>query len=237
VASLTDRSVLIAGAGGGLGPAVASAFLESGARVAGTALDQREEDRLLAALPDAGDRLSVRQLDVKDDDALGAYFDEVAGLNGGLHAVVCLIGGYLEGPLPDLSPHAIREQIELHTLCPLLCARAGARHLQASGGGSFVAVSSRAARMPWSGVAAYASAKGAVLTMVEALAAEWKRTGARANCVIPSIIDTPGNRAAMPDADPTRWVAPSAIAGVIRWLCSDEAAIVSGAAVPVYGDA
>jgi NAD(P)-dependent dehydrogenase (short-subunit alcohol dehydrogenase family) len=118
----------------------------------------------------------------------------------------------------------------------LLCRAALPRMLE-SGGGSIVCVSSRAALRPFSGAAGYISSKAAVLAFVDVLAAEYTNDGVRANAILPSVIDTPGNRASQPDADHSRWVKPEQIADVISFLCSDESAAIGGAHIPVYGRA
>jgi NAD(P)-dependent dehydrogenase (short-subunit alcohol dehydrogenase family) len=105
------------------------------------------------------------------------------------------------------------------------------------GGGCFVAVSARTALRPYRGGAAYATAKAAVLAFVQALDADYRKDGIRCNAILPSVIDTPANRAAQPDADHGKWVPPAEIARVVRFLVSDDSAPLSGAAVPVYGQA
>jgi NAD(P)-dependent dehydrogenase (short-subunit alcohol dehydrogenase family) len=105
------------------------------------------------------------------------------------------------------------------------------------GGGSFVAVSARPALRPFPGSSAYATAKAAVLAFVMTLDADYRTKGIRANAILPSVIDTPANRAAEPDADHSKWVQPTEIARVVRFLVSDDSAVTSGAAIPVYGRA
>jgi NAD(P)-dependent dehydrogenase (short-subunit alcohol dehydrogenase family) len=105
------------------------------------------------------------------------------------------------------------------------------------GGGAFVAVSARAALRPFSGAAGYITAKAAVIAFIQALDAEYRKQGVRANAILPSVIDTPANRAGEPDADHSRWVQPAAIAKVVRHLVSDDGAVTSGGAIPVYGRA
>jgi NAD(P)-dependent dehydrogenase (short-subunit alcohol dehydrogenase family) len=100
-----------------------------------------------------------------------------------------------------------------------------------------VCVSSRAARRPFPGAAGYVVSKAAVLALVDALDAEYRKDRIRVNAVLPSVIDTPFNRSSMPDADFDTWVAPEEIARVIRFLCSDDASVTSGAHLPVYGRA
>ena len=100
-----------------------------------------------------------------------------------------------------------------------------------------MAVSARAAVRPFAGASAYIAAKAAVLALVKALDAEYRAEGVRCNAILPSVIDTPANRQDQPDADHSRWVAPEAIADVVRFLLSPESEPTSGAAIPVYGRA
>jgi NAD(P)-dependent dehydrogenase (short-subunit alcohol dehydrogenase family) len=116
-------------------------------------------------------------------------------------------------------------------------ARAAMPRLVERGGGAFIAVSARAALRPFAGAAAYVTAKAAVLAFVQALDADYRSKGVRANAILPSTIDTPANRASEPDADFSKWVAPADIAKVVRHLVSDDSAVTTGAAIPVYGRA
>jgi NAD(P)-dependent dehydrogenase (short-subunit alcohol dehydrogenase family) len=104
-----------------------------------------------------------------------------------------------------------------------------------AGSGSIVCVGSRAALQPFPGAAGYISSKAAVIAFTQAVAVEYRKDGIRCNAILPSTIDTPANRASMPNADHSKWVQPAAIAGVIAHLLSDDAAPTSGAAIPVYG--
>jgi NAD(P)-dependent dehydrogenase (short-subunit alcohol dehydrogenase family) len=119
----------------------------------------------------------------------------------------------------------------------VLLARAATPRFIRRGGGAFVAVSARPALRPFAGAAPYIVAKAAVLSFVQTLDVEYRKDGVRANAILPSVIDTPANREAQPDADHSKWVAPEDIAKVVRFLISDESGPVSGAAIPVYGRA
>jgi NAD(P)-dependent dehydrogenase (short-subunit alcohol dehydrogenase family) len=110
-------------------------------------------------------------------------------------------------------------------------------YLVASGGGSVVCVGSRASLRPFAGAAGYIASKAALLALVDALAVEYRDDGVRVNAILPSVIDTPANRAAQPSADASRWVTPARIAGVISYLCSGDSADTSGAHIPVFGRA
>ena len=238
--SPTGRSVLVTGAAGALGLAVVGSFLDAGWRVAaGVRPGGDGAARLASAFPGVGDeRLHPTALDVTDAASTTAGAHEAAEALGGLGSAVALAGGYHAGRrIGEEDPAALAGLMALNAMSVLLTARAAAPHLLARGRGAFVAVSSRTAVRPWAGSAGYAGSKRAVVGIVEALAAEWQGTGVRASCVLPSMIDTAANRSAEPTADPSRWVSPTRIASVIRWLCSDEASVVSGASIPVYGDA
>jgi NAD(P)-dependent dehydrogenase (short-subunit alcohol dehydrogenase family) len=127
--------------------------------------------------------------------------------------------------------------IELNLTPAVNLARAAMPRMIERGGGAFVGVSSRSALRPFRGAAGYIVGKAALLAFIQALDADYKNQGIRCNAIVPSVIDTPANRADQPDADHSKWVAPEAIAKVIRFLVSDDSAPMSGAAVPVYGRA
>jgi NAD(P)-dependent dehydrogenase (short-subunit alcohol dehydrogenase family) len=133
--------------------------------------------------------------------------------------------------------NAFEAQFRLNLRSAYLVTAAALPHLIAAGGGSVVCVGSRAALRPFRGAAGYITSKAAVLALVDALAVEYRDDLVRANAVLPSVIDTPDNRAAMPGADYSRWVQPEQIADVIAFLCSDESAATSGAHIAVYGRA
>jgi NAD(P)-dependent dehydrogenase (short-subunit alcohol dehydrogenase family) len=155
-----------------------------------------------------------------------------------LRAVVNLAGGYAGGPrVHQTEPEDFDRQLTLNLRLTFLVTRAALPRLIDVGGGALVYVSSRAAVRPFAGAAGYITAKAGVLAFAQAVAVEYRADGIRANTILPSVIDTPANRAAMPNADHSHWVPPEQIAAVIRFLCSDESAPISGAAVPVYGRA
>jgi NAD(P)-dependent dehydrogenase (short-subunit alcohol dehydrogenase family) len=230
-AGMADRSVLVTGGKGGLGEAVVDAFRTAGWRVVapvrGTA--PRLADGVTA----------VPGVDASDPDAVARAVGVAAGEPAApLRAVVNLIGGYAGAGRVHEQPLATFEQQLTVNLRPTyLVTQAALPHLIAAGGGAVVCVSSRAAVAPFPGASGYVTAKAAVLAFAQAVAVEYRRDGVRCNTVLPSIIDTPANRAAQPDADHSRWVPPAEIAQVIRFLASDESTPTSGAAIPVYGRA
>jgi len=227
-------SALITGGTGGLGAAVTHAFLDGGWRVVVPVFDERERERL-----GAHERLVLEPADLADSDSTSAVAQlAAADAEAPLRAVVNLVGGYsAAGRVHETPVEDYEAQLRLNLRPTYLVCHAAIPHMQAAGGGAIVCVSSRAALKPFAGAAGYIVAKAAVLAFVDVLAAEYRDDEIRANAVLPSVIDTPGNRAAMPDADWTRWVPPEQIASVVRFLCEDGAGVVSGAHVPVYGRA
>jgi NAD(P)-dependent dehydrogenase (short-subunit alcohol dehydrogenase family) len=227
------HAVLVAGGTGALGGAVLAELLDRGHPVTATWVVERERDRVESALGQR-DGLSLMQADLMDPAAVRAAVDSVEGLG----AVVNLVGGFASGPrVHETDPDEWDKLMRLNLRPGFLLARAAMPKLIERGGGAYVGVSARPALRPFAGAAAYVTSKAAVLAFVQALDADYRQDGVRANAVLPSVIDTPANRAGDPDADHSKWVAPAEIAKVIAFLVSDDSAVTSGAAVPVYGRA
>jgi NAD(P)-dependent dehydrogenase (short-subunit alcohol dehydrogenase family) len=229
---MSERTVLLTGGGGGLGRAVSTAFLEAGWRVvvpelAGVAHHHGAEGVVHVTA------------DLADPASVTVAVETAAGEPGApLRAVVNLVGGYAAGALVHETPYADFERMLTLNLRPTyLVTQAAIPHLMGAGGGAVVCVSARAALAPFPGAAGYATAKAAVLAFSAAVAVEYKQKGVRCNTILPSVIDTPANRTAQPDADYSKWVKAEEIAPVIRFLAGDESAPTSGAAIPVYGRA
>ncbi|MFI7541468.1 SDR family NAD(P)-dependent oxidoreductase [Actinoplanes sp. NPDC049599] len=226
-----ERSVLVTGGAGGLGGAVAEVLREQGWRV------------VAPVRAGATDRLPKGVLPVEADlsepgEVAAAVALAASDASAPLRAVVNLVGGYAGGGLVHETPIDDFEAMLRANLRPTYLVTAAALpQLVAAGGGSVVCVSSRAAVAPFAGAAGYVTAKAAVLAFANAVAVEYKKSGVRCNTVLPSIIDTPANRAGQPDADFSRWVTPAEIAQVIGFLAGDGSAPTSGAAIPVYGRA
>jgi len=157
---------------------------------------------------------------------------------GPLDALVHLIGGFSGGtPVAETSDEVWDGMMNLNVRTAFCAIRAALPPMLAARRGRIVAVGSRAAVEASPNFAAYAVSKAALVALVKNVAAEGKKFGVTANVVLPSTIDTPQNRASMPNADFTRWVSPASIAGLLVWLTSDAAADTSGAAIPIYGRA
>jgi NAD(P)-dependent dehydrogenase (short-subunit alcohol dehydrogenase family) len=227
-------TVLVTGASGGLGGAVTQAFLADGWRVVAASRSGRP-----AATATAGDRLRVVAADLDEPaDVAATVATATDDAAAPLRALVNLVGGFAAGGRVHETPiEELERQLALNLRPTWLVTNAALPHLVAAGGGAVVCMSSRAAVAPFRGGASYATAKAAVLAFAQAVAVEYRADGVRCNAVLPSVIDTPANRAAQPDADHSRWVPPAQVAAVIRFLCGEESAPTSGAAIPVYGRA
>ncbi len=226
-------AVLVAGGTGALGVAVLAELLESGYPVTATWVVDKERERVEA---DFGghERLMLAQADVMDEQAVL----DVVGAIDELGAVVNLVGGFsAPGLVHESEIDDFENMLRLNLRPAFLLARAAMPRLVAAGGGSFVCVSARPALRPFPGAAGYVTAKAGVLAFVQALDVEYRGASVRSNAILPSVIDTPANRAAQPDADHAKWVPPQQIAKVVRFLVSDDSEPTSGAAVPVYGRA
>ena len=230
---LEGKTVVVTGAAGALGRVVVTDFAAAGANI--VAVDV--SDAALAQLEPTPDLVRV-QADLLDEARVAEVMGRAVARFGRLDALVCLAGGFFgDMPILDTPPARVREQLELNLLTVYTCVHAALPHLLAAGGGAIVGVGSRPAVQPVAGAVAYGIAKLGVVKLMEQLATEYRAQGIRANAILPSIIDTPANRRAMPDADLARWVRPEQVAAVLRFLISDDAAVISGAAIPVYGRA
>ena len=229
-----SQTAIITGGTGGLGSAVVERLLDDGWRVVVPWIVEDELSRVPAR-----DGLELVQADLFDPDAVASVV--ALGADSGsapLRGVVNLVGGFAAGGrVHDTPIEEFEEQFRLNLRPTYLMVQAAVPHLLSGGGGSIVCVGTRAALQPFPGAAGYISSKAAVIAFAHAVATEYKNDGIRCNTILPSVIDTPGNRASMPKADFDRWVKPNQIAGVIAWLLSDDSSPTSGAAIPVYGRA
>jgi NAD(P)-dependent dehydrogenase (short-subunit alcohol dehydrogenase family) len=236
--TLTNKVALITGAVGNLGTATARLFQQAGAK---TVLVDRSPDRVREAFKDlAGspDHLLVGGVDLSDAASLGKLIAQALARFGRVDALVNTVGAFRGGkPVHEADPADWDFLFNANVRTTLLCCRAVIPQMLKQKSGRIINVSSREGLEAHAGLAAYSASKSAVLRLTESLAAELKASDINVNCILPSIIDTPQNRAAMPNADFNKWVAPEAIADVIAFLASDAARAVTGAAVPVYGKA
>jgi NAD(P)-dependent dehydrogenase (short-subunit alcohol dehydrogenase family) len=235
--SFAGKIALVAGGTGGLGRAVSLAFLEEGATVIVTYRREQEINDLRSAAGKYAEALEAHAVDLTDESATDDFVADVLSGHGRIDAVVNSIGGYAGGiKLWDMETKVFDTQLALNLRAGFNLARAVMPALLKQKGGSFVNVASKAAVDHGAGAAAYASSKAAAVALIDSLAADAQGTGVRVNSILPSIIDTPANRAAMPGADFASWPKAEDIAQVILFLCSDNARTIHGAAIPVYGN-
>lgn len=233
----SGKTALVAGGTGGLGRAVSLAFLQEGATVIATYKNQNEFDTLKSTAGTNGSRLQGGQVDVTDEVAIREFVDRVLSEHSSLDILVNSVGAYVGGvKLWELDSKTFDQMLALNLRSGYLLSRAVVPAMLRQKRGAIVDVVAKAALDHAAGAAAYAASKAAALAMMDSLAADVKGTGVRVNSILPSIIDTEVNRKAMPAADFSKWPKPEDIARVILFLCSDDAKVIHGAAVPVYGE-
>lgn len=232
-----ENVVLVAGGTGGLGRAVSLAFLEEGGKVVVTYRKQEELDALKTAAGANVSKLTGFNVDVTEETAVRQLIEKILAQHGSLDVLVNTVGGYAGGTkLWELDTKVFDQQLALNLRSGYALTRSAVRAMLKKGRGAIVNVASKAAVDHSAGAAAYAASKSAAVALLDSLAADLKGSGIRVNTILPSIIDTEANRKAMPAADFSKWPKPEDIARVILFLCTDEARVIHGAAIPVYGD-
>lgn len=224
--TLREKRVVITGGDGALGQAVVKAFVDAGAECHLPILGA------VSTQPAAQVHLTG-SVNLTEDAAVTAYY---AGLPP-LWASVHLAGGYQAKPIVDTTRADLDQQLALNLATAFLCCREAVRAMRKSGGGRIVNVAARVVEVPVAGSVAYSASKAGVASLTRALAVEARPDRILVNAVLPSLIDTPANRAAMPNADYSRWPKAEELAAAILWLASPENTLTSGALVPVYGNA
>lgn len=230
-----NRVALVTGGTGGLGRAVTLAFLHEGASVIATYIKKDEAQAVKDSVGTTA-KLEILPLDATDESACRALVDGITARHGRLDILVNTIGGYAGGKaLWETDTKTYQIMMALNAQAGFNMARAVVPAMLKQKSGAIVNIAAKAAFDHAAGASAYAASKAAALALFDSLAQDVKGSGIRVNSILPSIIDTEPNRKAMPDADFSKWPKPEQIAQVILFLCSDEAKLVHGAAVPVYG--
>ena len=230
---LEGKIALITGAAGNLGRAAAAAFASAGSTLV---LLGREEKGLRAAYGGENERRSFAIADVTDADSTTRGVQRALERFGRVDILCNIAGGFEMGkPVHETSEETWQHMLDLNARSVLNMARAVVPGMIAARYGKIVNVAAMAALAGKANMGAYAAAKSVVIRLTESMSAELREQGINVNCVLPSIIDTPQNRAAMPKADPSRWVSPQALAEVVLFLASDKSGAIHGAAVPVTG--
>lgn len=232
-----ERVALIAGGTGALGREISIDFLEAGARVITTYQVQAEFDALTADARNANLAAPAGIVaDVTDPNAAQSMVQGLVAQYGRLDALVNAVGGYAGGKkIWEEDAASFQRMMALNLASGFALARAALPIMIQQNRGWLVNVASSAGWTPSPGAALYAASKAAALSLFESIAAEVKHYAINVNSVVPRIFDTPANRRAMPSADYNAWPKPSEIADVIFFLCSDQARVVHGASIPVYG--
>ena len=231
---MTGRVAIVTGGTGALGQAITANLLESGAIVAIPYAVAEERAALEGQLaPDRRARLLAIAADVTDEAAVGKFVQAVRDRHGRVDAIVNAVGGFAGGDLVSTSLLEWERMMSLNLTSAVIACRAVLPGMIAAASGRIVNIASRSVIPPQGGFIAYTVSKAAVITLTQALAQEVKRHGITVNAVLPSTMDTPANRRAMPDADRSGWVGTADVARVVAFLLSEQAAAVTGAAVPV----
>ncbi|HEY2968819.1 MAG TPA: SDR family NAD(P)-dependent oxidoreductase [Casimicrobiaceae bacterium] len=231
--TFANQTVLVTGAAGNLGRAVADAFFERGTNL--VLIGRRLED-LTKAYGSANARRLLAPANLLDQVEVDAAVKSAIERFGRIDVLCNIAGGFQMGaPVHETPDELWQSMLDLNARSVITMARAVVPPMLAAASGKIVNVAAMVALAGKAGMGAYGASKSATIRLTETMAAELRDKGINVNCVMPSIIDTPQNRAAMPDADPGRWVTPAAVADVILFLASDAARAIHGAAVPVIG--
>ena len=223
------RTVLVTGGSGALGQAITRRFLGAGDTVCVPWIVEKERERLETSVSvETRTRLLLERCDVGDDAAMARLVASVIARERRLDVLVSAVGGFAMGDLEHTDRGLWDTMIALNLTTQYVAAHAVLPHMLAAGSGRIVAIASRAVVPPGGGLIGYTVAKAAVIALVQALAAETKGRGVTANAVLPSTMDTPANRAAMPDVDPNTWVPVEAVADAIAYLAAETSGHVTG---------
>jgi len=230
---MTGRIAIVTGGTGALGQSIVLRFLRAGATVGVPWFVAEEWAALQAAAGEARARLSGRKIDMADEAAVTGFVAETGGATTRVDVIVNAVGGFAGGDLASTPLAEWRRMIDLNLTSAVVGCRAVLPGMRAARWGRIINVSSRAVVPPLGGFIGYTVAKSAVIALTQALAQEERPHGITVNAVLPSTMDTPGNRRAMPDADRSTWVSTQAVADVIAYLASESASAVTGTCVAV----
>jgi len=237
-AEQNSRVVLVTGAAGGLGPAVVRIFAQEGARLVLTSRRQQELEAVATELALDPERILLVAANITEPTEVAQVVQAAYDRFGAIDVVVHVAGGYTAGvAVPELDLTTWQLFLTLNLSSAFFVARAVLPGMLERGSGKLVFISSKGGSQPQANQAVYGASKGGLEMFVRDLAEETRQHGVNVNAVAPSIIDTPANRKANPEADYSTWVQPESIAGVIHFLASDAARDIHGAIVPVYGNA
>lgn len=232
--SLNEDCIIVTGASGNLGSVVARTLAAKGARVACVDRTERRFD-LVGDGIDSDRVLWIGDADVSDKQAMDRVVASVVAHFGKVTGLVNTVGGFATGRVTAEALDQWDLMMLLNAKVALVTSAAVLPGMVAAGHGRIVHIAAQPGLKATAGQAAYAASKAAVIRLVETIAAEHRADRITANCILPGTIDTPVNRASMPNAKPDIWIPPAEIAEVIAFLVSPAGAVVTGAAVPATG--
>jgi len=233
--ALSGQVVVVTGGTGYLGSSVGKAFAESGETVVGVYLLDREVPYFEKTLGDLVKSTTLVKADVTKQGEMNRVAQDVIGRFRRIDVLVNTVGGYMAGSVEETTEEDFDRAIALNLKSAFFACKAVVPAMRAAKRGAIVNVSSETSLLGEEESSLYSASKSGVNRLTESLARELKAANVRVNCVMPRIMDTPSNREAMPKANFSKWVKTDQVARVIRWLCSEEAAPINGAAIPVYG--
>jgi NAD(P)-dependent dehydrogenase (short-subunit alcohol dehydrogenase family) len=227
---MKGKVVLVTGANGGLGAYVTQAFLDAGASVVGVSRKIQQSDF-------ASPNFTAMPATLSSGEAAATLVKQVLTRFEKIDVLAHTVGGFAGGqPVAETDDATFQQMFDVNLNATFYILRAVIPTMRKAGGGSIIAIGSRAALEPGANVGAYSASKAAMVSLVRTVAAENQDAGITANSILPGTMDTPANRKAMPKADASKWVQPAAVASLIVWLASDAGKDVNGAAIPVYGN-
>ncbi len=235
MSEFNHQTIIITGAAGNLGAAVAQTFAAAGANIVLVDIDEERLQQMQDALPGETES-AIIPTNLIDPESVSNMVGKARERFGQIDILANIAGGFTMGPLV----HETKDKdwdfmMNLNVRSVFNCCRAVIPAMLENGGGKIINISARAAREGKAKMGPYCASKAAVITLTETLSAENREKEINVNCILPGTIDTPRNREDMPDADYSKWVPPQALADVIQFLASDAARCVTGAAIPVYG--
>lgn len=233
---MNDAVIVITGGTGSLGTALARRLAARGAKLAISYLIPDEAERFEAAIPHDESQIYMKRVDSTSASNLDDFMAQTVAKFGSISGLAGLVGGWAGGrDIDETDDVRLDRMLDLNLRSSFYAVRSAIPHLKANGSGRIVLVGSRGADDTPSGQAAFNISKAGVAALGRSASAELSDFSITANVVMPSVIDTPTTRQAVPFADYVNWPTPDQIAAVIEFLLSEESGVVSGATIPVYG--